>query len=59
MSKPIPSLNEMYAFLDTQIRTACTHYIPRDWGRIDYLLDQRLRIPELREFLTHMGARGV
>ncbi len=56
---PVPTLEKMYAFVDTQLRCACTHYIPKDWERINYLLDQRLRIPELRAFLIQMGARGA
>jgi hypothetical protein len=56
---PVPTLEKMYAFIDVQLRTACTTYVPKNWTRINYLLDQRNDLPRLREFLIKMGARGA
>jgi hypothetical protein len=53
MAKPVPTLEEMRAFLDKQIAAT------KDRNRQDYLLDQRLRLPELRDWLLQMGARGA
>jgi len=56
---PVPSLEKMYAFIDVQLRTCCTTWVPKNWERIDYLLDRRNDLPRLREFLVQMGARGA
>lgn len=54
--KPVPSLAEMYAFLDKQLALAARY---KYWDHIDELLDRRNQIPELRKFLVEMGARGA
>ena len=54
--RQIPTIDEMYAFIDEQIRDALTR---KDLGRVDYLLERRLQMPELRAFLLQMGAVGA
>jgi hypothetical protein len=51
--KPVPTLEEMYAFLAAQIKAT------RDRNRQDILLDQWLKLPEMREWLVKVGARGA
>lgn len=53
---PIPPLTEMYAWLDRQILAARER---ADYGHVDYLLERRLKLPEVRAFLEQMGARGA